>query len=76
MTAIHIGTSGWSYPEWKGHFYPADLASDDVATISYPDATLVTGLRDAHLLRRSFQQCGGEQHLLPASPAISSGGMD
>ena len=28
MTAIHIGTSGWSYPEWKGHFYPADLASD------------------------------------------------
>ena len=27
MTAIHIGTSGWSYPAWKGHFYPADLAS-------------------------------------------------
>jgi hypothetical protein len=51
VTAIHIGTSGWSYPEWKGHFYPAEL-------------------------RRSFQQCGGEQHLLPASPAISSGGMD
>ena len=20
-----IGTSGYNYPEWKGHFYPADL---------------------------------------------------
>lgn len=23
-----IGTSGWSYDEWKGSFYPEDLASD------------------------------------------------
>jgi uncharacterized protein YecE (DUF72 family) len=22
---IHIGTSGYSYPEWRGSFYPADL---------------------------------------------------
>src|SRR6202163_1464761 len=22
---IWIGTSGYNYPEWKGHFYPADL---------------------------------------------------
>jgi uncharacterized protein YecE (DUF72 family) len=22
---IHIGTSGYNYPEWKGTFYPADL---------------------------------------------------
>lgn len=22
---IYIGTSGWSYPHWKGPFYPADL---------------------------------------------------
>jgi uncharacterized protein YecE (DUF72 family) len=22
---IHIGTSGWNYPEWKGTFYPPDL---------------------------------------------------
>ena len=26
--AVHIGTSGWSYPEWKGSFYPADLKND------------------------------------------------
>jgi uncharacterized protein YecE (DUF72 family) len=25
---IHVGTSGWSYKEWKGSFYPADLPSD------------------------------------------------
>jgi uncharacterized protein YecE (DUF72 family) len=22
---IHVGTSGWSYPEWRGRFYPAGL---------------------------------------------------
>jgi len=26
--AVHIGTSGWSYKEWKGSFYPADLKAD------------------------------------------------
>jgi uncharacterized protein YecE (DUF72 family) len=24
----HIGTSGWHYQHWVGHFYPPDLASD------------------------------------------------
>ena len=22
---IHVGTSGYNYPEWKGNFYPADI---------------------------------------------------
>ena len=22
---IHVGTSGYNYPEWRGTFYPADL---------------------------------------------------
>jgi len=26
---VFIGTSGWSYPHWKGRFYPADLADED-----------------------------------------------
>lgn len=26
---IHIGTSGWVYPHWRGPFYPDDLASAD-----------------------------------------------
>ena len=25
-----VGTSGWSYKEWKGAFYPDDLAADDM----------------------------------------------
>ena len=25
---LHVGTSGWSYKEWKGSFYPADLPAD------------------------------------------------
>ncbi len=27
---ILVGTSGWSYKHWKGSFYPADLAADDM----------------------------------------------
>ena len=23
--AVHVGTSGYNYPEWRGSFYPADL---------------------------------------------------
>lgn len=28
MARFRAGTSGFSYPEWKGSFYPADLAAD------------------------------------------------
>jgi uncharacterized protein YecE (DUF72 family) len=24
---IHVGTSGYNYPEWKGHFYPEKIAA-------------------------------------------------
>jgi uncharacterized protein YecE (DUF72 family) len=24
---VRVGTSGWNYPEWKGAFYPGDLAA-------------------------------------------------
>jgi len=27
---IHIGTSGYSYPEWRGSFYPADLPTSQM----------------------------------------------
>ena len=26
----HVGTSGYSYKEWKGSFYPEDLSSGDM----------------------------------------------
>jgi uncharacterized protein YecE (DUF72 family) len=28
-TKLHLGTSGWSYPRWRGLFYPPDLSSSD-----------------------------------------------
>lgn len=27
MARILIGTSGWTYPSWRGTFYPEDLPS-------------------------------------------------
>ena len=27
---IRVGTSGWSYKEWKGSFYPAKLAAEEM----------------------------------------------
>lgn len=29
MTEVHIGTSGWKYPEWRRKFYPQGLRQDD-----------------------------------------------
>ena len=26
----YVGTSGWSYKEWKGSFYPGDLPPDEM----------------------------------------------
>jgi uncharacterized protein YecE (DUF72 family) len=26
---VHVGTSGWNYPHWKGPFYPEDLPQKD-----------------------------------------------
>jgi uncharacterized protein YecE (DUF72 family) len=30
MASFYAGTSGFSYPEWKGSFYPKDLAADQM----------------------------------------------
>ena len=29
MARAFVGTSGWSYPSWRPHFYPTGLASED-----------------------------------------------
>src|SRR5687767_11259903 len=29
-TTLHVGTSGYSYKEWKGSFYPKDIAADQM----------------------------------------------
>ena len=30
MTNLYVGTSGYSYKEWKGSFYPEKLAARDM----------------------------------------------
>ncbi len=25
IARLHVGTSGWSYPGWRGRFYPAGV---------------------------------------------------
>lgn len=32
MARLYVGTSGFSYPEWKGVFYPADLPAEQMLT--------------------------------------------
>src|SRR3990170_2504354 len=27
---LHVGTSGFSYPEWRGTFYPEDLPAEEM----------------------------------------------
>ncbi len=53
---IHIGTSGWAYPHWKGPFYPADL----------PDSRLLEWYcRHFHTVKinNAFYHLPGEQAL-------------
>ena len=60
--AVRIGTSGWTYPHWKGAFFPADLPADErlgfyaqrfdtveINTTFYgtPERATVRGWRDA-----------------------------
>jgi len=28
-THLHIGTSGWAYPHWQGHFYPRSIRAEN-----------------------------------------------
>lgn len=66
---LHVGTSGYSYPKWKGSFYPRDLAStqflafyaDRFSTVEinntfyrFPTETLLIGWRDGTPDRFSF----------------------
>ncbi len=30
LAKLYVGTSGFSYPEWRGSFYPADLPGDEM----------------------------------------------
>ena len=31
---VHAGTSGFSYDEWKGTFYPEDISGNEMLTLT------------------------------------------
>jgi uncharacterized protein YecE (DUF72 family) len=45
--ALRVGTSGWSYPHWRGAFYPADLPNAQ-------QLAHMSGLFDSLEINRSF----------------------
>jgi uncharacterized protein YecE (DUF72 family) len=49
LPRMFVGTSGFSYKEWKGSFYPRRHE----------------GCRDARILRGAVRHGGAEQHVLP-----------
>lgn len=53
---IHIGTSGWHYPHWRGPFYPPDISSDQMLTFYTEHFRAVE-------LNNSFYQLPEEQTL-------------
>ncbi len=55
--SIFVGTSGWSYKEWKGSFYPSDLAAGGM--LSY-----YAGRLPAVEINNTFYRMPGEGVLL------------
>lgn len=45
MARVHVGTSGWKYPRWRGDFYPEDLPrSDELSYLSlHVNSTEING---------------------------------
>ena len=65
MSAIHIGTSGFSYDDWKGEFYPRDMTQRDFLEF-YARHFKVLELNfsyyripEAHLTRQMISRSGG-----------------
>ena len=56
---VLAGTSGFSYKEWKGSFYPEDLPAEEMLALLLREAS---GRRD-------------QQHVLPHAEARAAGGL-
>ena len=64
---LSVGTSGWSYKEWKGSFYPAELSSDGM--LAYYAARL-----PAVEINNSFYRIPKEGVLLDWAARVPGGG--
>lgn len=64
MTALHVGTSGFSYDEWRPDFYPADLKKD--AMLPFYAARLpAVELNNTFYRMPSKKQCAGWAAAVP-----------
>lgn len=66
MTGIYIGTSGFSYPEWKGLFYPADLPNTEMLHFYGQTFSTVE-------LNNTFYRYPGEDTLAQWAAAVPDG---
>src|SRR5207249_2476286 len=57
MARAYIGTSGFSYPEWEGSFYPADLPTGEMLRSFRPVLRTVQ-------LNNAFDRYPGEDTLM------------
>src|SRR2546422_10427645 len=63
MARAYIGTSGFSYPEWKGSFYPADLPTGDMLRFYGQGFPTVE-------LNNTFYRYPGEDTLMQWAPSV------
>ena len=67
---ILIGTSGWSYPHWRGPFYPRDLAHE--AQLAFY-AEHFESVEINHASNLSTPTGNGFRFLVGASPSLVFG---
>lgn len=77
-TRFCIGTSGWTYPSWKGHFYPEDLPQRrwfEYYTVQFPavevNATFYRRFKDTTYLNWRERAPEGFRYVLKAPRPIT-----
>jgi uncharacterized protein YecE (DUF72 family) len=81
VEGAHVGSSGWSYPEWRGSFYPADAQPADFLRLYAEqlnavelNATFYRLPSEAQFESWAAQVPDGFQFAVKLSGAITGGG--
>jgi hypothetical protein len=81
VEGAHVGSSGWSYPEWRGSFYPADAQPADFLRLYAErlnavelNATFYRLPSEAQFESWAAQVHDGFQFAVKLSGAITGGG--
>ncbi len=68
-TSLHVGTSGYSYNEWKGPFYPAKLPATQMAAYYAERFATVEVNRSFYSVPAASSVEGRARDVPPASPS-------